>query len=89
MDDEHGGMVDMYGGMVDYGGVNVVEIESRLGMVVTKPTIRWGPKSRTGTSQVIRNKKRKTKFGQDGLIGEDIKKISSYFLLEGSKSQGR
>ena len=89
MDDEHGGMVDMYGGMVDYGGVNVVEIESRLGMDFTKPTTRWGPKSRTGTSQVIRSKKRKTKIGHNELIGKDVMKITNYFLLEGINSQGR
>ena len=83
-DDEHGGMVDMYGGMVDYGGVNVVKIESRLGMDITKPTIRWGPKSRTGKSQVIGNKKRKISQARicaaRCLLVEIIAFIISYIL---------
>ena len=88
-DEEHGGMVDTYGGMVDYGGTDMVEIESNFGMELANPTARWGPKSRTGTSQVIRSKKRKTKFGLNGIIGNDVMKITNYFHMEGTNSQGR
>ena len=88
-DEEHGGMNDTYGGMVDYDGTDMVEIESKFGMKLANPTARWGPKSQTGTSQVIRSKKRKTKFGLNGIIGNDVMKITNYFHMEGTNSQGR